>query len=224
MRDSWMKMPKHSLFVITSVWDLLLLLLFLLIIKLKLNSKIHRKWRSPSKMWCSLPASPQRSASSSVLSTFIQNTIQTCTVSRKEIKIIKNYHIVLTLLFPAEEAQRKNRRDIDQQSIQPGNMRVWSDPFQPLEKSDKWKDLGRHFFVNFKRRKSKHIAMVGLFIKSALSSLSWTWLWVCVCVWVEYKCGSVCPVSCVYKYYANMLVYMCVSTKIQREGLMKNIE
>lgn len=35
--------------------------------------------------------------------------------------------------FLQEEIQKKNREGINQESIQPGNMRVWSDPFAPRE-------------------------------------------------------------------------------------------
>ncbi|KAI2802308.1 hypothetical protein RDWZM_010274 [Blomia tropicalis] len=30
-----------------------------------------------------------------------------------------------------QQAQRVNRADIDREKVQPGNMRVWSDPFAP---------------------------------------------------------------------------------------------
>jgi len=34
-------------------------------------------------------------------------------------------------LLPTEETQKKNRAGLRQEEIQPGNMRVWSNPFEP---------------------------------------------------------------------------------------------
>ncbi|KAH9425410.1 small integral membrane protein 20-like [Dermatophagoides pteronyssinus] len=34
-----------------------------------------------------------------------------------------------------QKAQRENRKGIDREQIQPGNMRVWSDPFSPRNES-----------------------------------------------------------------------------------------
>lgn len=36
-------------------------------------------------------------------------------------------------MFVAEEAQKVNRAGIDREEVQPGHMRVWSDPFAPRE-------------------------------------------------------------------------------------------
>ncbi|XP_058054069.1 small integral membrane protein 20 [Anopheles bellator] len=43
--------------------------------------------------------------------------------------------IVHPMLYPEEykKLQRVNRAGIKQDEIQPGNMRVWSDPFKPRE-------------------------------------------------------------------------------------------
>ncbi|CRL00027.1 CLUMA_CG013315, isoform A [Clunio marinus] len=32
-----------------------------------------------------------------------------------------------------KEIQKRNRQGINQEEVQPGNMRVWSDPFKPLK-------------------------------------------------------------------------------------------
>lgn len=35
--------------------------------------------------------------------------------------------------FPTEDAQKSNRVGIPREQVQPGNMRVWSDPFAPKD-------------------------------------------------------------------------------------------
>lgn len=43
------------------------------------------------------------------------------------------YPLSQILISFLEEIQKKNRAGIDQETIQPANMRVWSDPFAPRD-------------------------------------------------------------------------------------------
>lgn len=38
------------------------------------------------------------------------------------------------VFIKTEKRQLQNRAGVNQDEIQPGNMKIWSDPFQPLKK------------------------------------------------------------------------------------------